>query len=142
MIQHHKYFYYKDCMCSLHSQHSSLGPRPKPPQHGSHLVSHARGDTGSNPRWGWFGSAAETSNTPVLCGSHACITWSAECKDPFICLCEATTANLYSWLWPFRQKPATTVRSRSPPGPACLVLTWSSMACAISSTLGIASTCK
>ena len=31
-------------------------PDPEPTQHGLHLVR----DTGSNPRWGWFGSGAET----------------------------------------------------------------------------------
>ena len=41
---------------------TSLGPSPKPPQHGSHLVSRAGRDTGSDPRWGWFGSGAETTS--------------------------------------------------------------------------------
>ena len=36
-------------------------PDPNPPQHRSHLVSRPVRDTGSDPRWGWFGSGAETS---------------------------------------------------------------------------------
>ena len=38
---------------------TSLGPRPKPTP--AWIASSiTRGDTGSDPRWGWFGSGAET----------------------------------------------------------------------------------
>ena len=43
---------------------------PNPPQHGSHLVSHAVHDTGSDPHWGWFGSGAETRMKPVNMMQH------------------------------------------------------------------------